>query len=249
MKSEKNSTFDGWLYGTHAVLAYLEAHEKLVKSVAYVKSSHPDMHQIKTRYPNVTFQAVDKTFFNHFPKGHQKIAADAELNMPSSSIEALYELHGHKLCLVALDGVTDPQNLGACIRVARALGASGLLLPKHDSCTLTPLVHKVAAGAAASLPILSITNLHQSLLKLKKLGAWVYGTSEHEHGHALSTIQTDGPIVIVLGSEGQGIRPVIQKTVDHMVAIPTDLDFPSLNVATACGIVLYHFRHIASGSS
>lgn len=244
MKSEKNIQFNTWLYGRHAVMAYVERHISLVKSISYVESSHPDIKRLKSRYKSIAFHAVDKDFFNPFPKGHQKIAAQVDLNIPTPSIEMLYEAHGQSLCLVALDGVTDPQNLGACIRVARALGASGLLLPKHDSCAITPLVHKVAAGAAASLPIIHIQNLHQTLLKLKKMGIWVYGTSEHEHGESLSQVKPGGPVVIVMGSEGQGIRPVIQKTVDHMVAIPTEADFPSLNVATACGVILYHFKHL-----
>lgn len=244
MKNAKKLKFDTWLYGKHAVMAFLTHHPNLVERVHYLGASHPDMTSLKGRYPHIHFQDVDKIFFNTFPKGHQKIAAYVCSQMPTPQLDEVVDQAGPALCLVALDGVTDPQNLGACIRIARAMNATGLLLPKHDSCELAPLVHKVAAGAAASLPIFNVTNLHQTLLKLKKMGVWVYGTSEHEIGLALPKVHPQGPNVIVMGSEGTGIRPVIKKIVDHMVAIPTTQAFPSLNVASACGIILYHFKHL-----
>lgn len=145
---------------------------------------------------------------------------------------------GDHLFLLMLDGIQDPQNLGALIRSAACAGVQAVIIPKDRACGVTPVVEKASAGAVETLPVIQVTNLAQVLEKLKQAGCWVFGLA----GEAAKSIyQTDfkGNLVVVVGGEGEGVRPLIRKNCDGMLAIPHYGGVSSLNASVAGGIVLF----------
>ena len=140
--------------------------------------------------------------------------------------------------LLVLDGVTDPHNLGACLRSAEAAGVQFVIVPKNNSAPLSSTVIKVSCGAAEVVPLVRVTNLVRTLLWLQKQGVWTVGTaSEAEKNH----YQTDltGPLAIVMGSEGKGLRRLTRETCDELVHIPMLGAVGSLNVSVAAGVCLF----------
>ncbi len=140
--------------------------------------------------------------------------------------------------LIAVDGMTDPHNLGAIIRSAEALGSQGLLLPQRRCASVGATVAKVAAGALESLPIARVVNLNQALETLKSSGFWIYGLTL-EATTAIQSMDLTGSVVLVIGSEAKGLSAVTQKHCDGTVKIPLEGDVQSLNASVAAGIGLY----------
>ena len=140
--------------------------------------------------------------------------------------------------LLVLDGVTDPHNLGACLRTADAAGVQAVILPKDRSVGLTPVVRKVACGAAESLPVFSVTNLARTLRSLQDAGIWIYGAAG-EAEQVLYDIDFTGSIALVLGAEGSGMRRLTREHCDGLVKIPMAGTVESLNVSVATGVLLY----------
>lgn len=140
--------------------------------------------------------------------------------------------------LLILDGVTDPHNLGACMRSAEAAGVHAVIAPKDKSAGLTPIARKVACGAAEVLPFVPVTNLARTLTKLQEKGIWLFGAAgEAEHSVYQSNLK--GPIGILMGAEGDGLRRLTQDTCDHLMNIPMAGTVSSLNVSVATGICLF----------
>lgn len=140
--------------------------------------------------------------------------------------------------LLVLDGVTDPHNLGACLRSADAAGVQGVVLPKDRSAGLTAVVRKVACGAAESLPVFSVTNLARALRMLQDAGIWTYGAAG-EADQTLYDTDFTGSVAVVLGAEGGGLRRLTREHCDGLVKIPMAGSVESLNVSVATGILLY----------
>lgn len=140
--------------------------------------------------------------------------------------------------LLALDSVQDPRNLGAIIRSAEALGAGGVLVPRDRQCPVTAVTERTAAGAAAHLPVTLVGNLARTLEKLKREGYWIVG-ADVRNGSPPEDLDLPRPLVLVLGSEEKGIRPVNLKQCDVLVRIPLSGQVDSLNVSVAAGILIY----------
>ena len=140
-----------------------------------------------------------------------------------------------------LDGVEDPHNLGACLRVADAMGVHAVIAPKDRAVGLNATVRKVASGAAETVPFIAVTNLARTIRELKEAGVFVVGTTMDAPSNLLN-IKLDGPIAIVLGSEGDGIRRLTADNCDALVTIPMFGSVESLNVSVASGICLYEVR-------
>ncbi len=140
--------------------------------------------------------------------------------------------------LLVLDGVTDPHNLGACLRSADATGVHAVIVPKDNAVGLTPTVRKVASGAADSIPLISVTNLARTLEALQQRGCWVVGTSDDAQVSLFDQTLT-GALVWVMGAEGKGLRRLTRERCDYLVAIPMLGQVPSLNVSVATGVCLY----------
>lgn len=173
--------------------------------------------------------------------GHQGVAARVEAVPVAHSLDDLLDALSEPPLILVLDGVTDPHNLGACLRVADGAGAHAVIAPKDHAVGVNATVAKVASGAAETVPYFMVTNLARTLGELKERSIWCVGTSED----APKTIyQTDfkGPLALVLGAEGPGIRQLTRKTCDELVSIPMCGAVESLNVSVASAVCLYEAR-------
>ena len=140
--------------------------------------------------------------------------------------------------LLVLDGVTDPHNLGACLRTADAAGIQAVIAPKDNAAGLTPTARKVASGAAETVPFIPVTNLARTLDNLKERGIWLTGTSD-KASQNLYQADLKGPMALVMGAEGAGIRRLTEERCDFLVSIPMQGQVSSLNVSVATGVCLY----------
>lgn len=143
-----------------------------------------------------------------------------------------------RILLLVVDGVTDPQNLGAMLRSAAVFGATGVVLTKDRCAAINNTVMRISSGASEHLPVAKVTNLSRAIKTLKEAGVWVIGTVEAD-GERLSTIDLTIPSALVLGSEGKGMRPNIRKHCDALITLPTPGPIPALNVAAATAVVFY----------
>lgn len=139
--------------------------------------------------------------------------------------------------VLLLDGIADPQNLGALIRTAHCHGANGVIIPEHRSAAVTAAVIKASAGAALLTPVARVANLSRAMEDLKKQGFWIYGADNHA-GQNIHGMTCQGHIGLVMGSEGRGMRPLVRKQCDFLVSVPMFGKVDSLNVAVAAGIIL-----------
>jgi 23S rRNA (guanosine2251-2'-O)-methyltransferase len=172
---------------------------------------------------------------------HQGIVALVEGRDENASLDGVLERLAEPALLLVLDGVTDPHNLGACLRVADAAGAHAVIVPKDRSAGLSPAVTKVASGATETIPFLAVTNLARTLDGLKERGIWIVGAAG-EGGQDLYRANLPEPIAWVLGSEGEGLRRLTRERCDLLVRIPMHGQVESLNVSVAAGLCLYESR-------
>jgi 23S rRNA (guanosine2251-2'-O)-methyltransferase len=140
--------------------------------------------------------------------------------------------------LLVLDGVQDPHNLGACMRTADAAGVAALIVPKDRAAGLSATVRKVASGAAESVPLIQVTNLARTLRWLKEREIWIVGTDDQAE-HSIYGAKLTGPLALVLGAEGSGLRRLTRENCDQLVSIPMRGIVESLNVSVAAGVLLY----------
>lgn len=231
------------LFGFHAVGVRMKTAPDSIVEV-YFEASRRDarMRQFIARAKEAGVRLIEadglrlsKLAGSH---GHQGVAALVEPVAQARSLdELLDDLQGPPLLLV-LDGITDPHNLGACLRVADGAGAHAVIAPKDHAAGINATVAKVASGAAETVPYFMVTNLARTLGELKERNIWVIGTS----GDAPRTLyQTDlkGPTALVLGAEGPGMRQLTRKTCDELISIPMQGAVESLNVSVASGVCLY----------
>ena len=171
---------------------------------------------------------------------HQGVLAWAQPRQAGSEkdLEQLLEKLTHPALLLVLDGVTDPHNLGACIRSAEAAGADALVVPKDKSAGLNATVRKVACGAAETLPVIQVTNLARTLRSLADYGIWVLGTAG-ETSTSVFTADLTRPLALVMGAEGKGMRRLTREHCDQLVYLPMAGEVSSLNVSVAAGVCLY----------
>lgn len=169
---------------------------------------------------------------------HQGVAANIDVTRSHVDIEDVLDTLTEPALLLVLDGIQDPHNLGACLRVADAFGVHAVIAPKDRAVGLTATVHKVASGAADTVPYVSVTNLARTLRELKDRGIWVIGT-DADGSNDLNSVKLDGPIAWVLGAEGEGMRRLTRETCDQLVSIPMLGSVESLNVSVSAGICLF----------
>jgi 23S rRNA (guanosine2251-2'-O)-methyltransferase len=169
---------------------------------------------------------------------HQGIVATVSVeSAPMVTLDTLFE-RTEKLFLLVLDGIQDPHNLGACLRVADAAGVDAIIAPKDHAVSLTPTVRKVACGAAETVPYIQVTNLARTLKEIQERGIWVYGAA----GEAEETLYEkalERPLAIVMGAEGKGLRRLTREHCDFLVKIPMRGSVDSLNVSVAAGICCF----------
>ncbi len=170
---------------------------------------------------------------------HQGVIAEVQPQAPWSEQELFAALeHSPRPLLLALDGVQDPHNLGACLRTADACGALAVIVPRDRAAQLNPTVRKVAAGAAETTPVAVVTNLARTLRVLKDAVCWVVGADAAAAQDA-DAVDLSGPVVLVLGAEGAGLRQLTRQHCDLLVRLPSLGAVSSLNVSVAAGMLLY----------
>jgi len=231
------------LFGFHAVTVRLKTAPASIIEI-HLDSSRKDarMRQFAQRALDAGAKLIDSDGerLNQMAGGlrHQGVVARVSpLPQRHSLDEVLDEVEGPPLVLV-LDGVTDPHNLGACLRVADGAGAHAVVAPKDHAVGLNATVAKVASGAAETVPYLMVTNLARSLNELKERDIRVIGTSEDAE-MTLYDVDLRGPVALVLGAEGPGLRQLTRKTCDVVVRIPMAGALESLNVSVAAGVCLF----------
>ena len=180
---------------------------------------------------------------------HQGVVLHAQvLDYQESDLAPLLtELSAAPFVLI-LDSIQDPHNLGACLRTAEAAGVDLVIIPKDRSATLTPLVRKIASGAAELLPVVQVTNLRRAMQIIQKQGIWLVGLTVSPDAHSLYQAKLTGPLGIVMGNEGLGLRSLTAKQCDSLVYIPMQGTIESLNVSVATGIALFEVLRQRSGS-
>ena len=236
-----------WIYGLHAVRAFLLRHPKRIRALRAVATRHdPRIREIEAlaAQHQLTVQRVNADLLKRQlgDVAHQGIAAEvtpAQMWNEDDLYTAL-QVTPAPLLLV-LDGVQDPHNLGACLRTADACGALAVIVPKDRAAQLTAAVRKVAAGAAESTPVVSVTNLARTLEVLKNGGVWVIGAAADAE-QAAAAADLKGPVALVLGAEGAGLRRLTRESCDRLVGIPLQGTVESLNVSVATAICLYATR-------
>jgi len=234
------------LAGFHAVKGRLKQKADSVREI-YVDAGRTDarMRELKAVAEKfgVRVMAVDAKRLDGMAGGarHQGVIAMAdEMRMPQF-IEDVLETLDEPPLLLLLDGVQDPHNLGACLRVADGAGCHAVIAPKDRACGLTTTAAKVASGAAETVPYIVVTNLARTMRDLKDRGIWMVGTAD-DAPQSLWQAKLDGAIGLVLGAEGEGLRRLTRDTCDHLVSIPMMGSVESLNVSVASGVCLYEAR-------
>jgi 23S rRNA (guanosine2251-2'-O)-methyltransferase len=171
---------------------------------------------------------------------HQGVVAELLLRAsdPETKLEEALEAADGPPLLLVLDGVQDPHNLGACLRSADGAGVTAVIVPRDRAVGLTPVVRKVAAGGAETVPLVSVVNLARTLRELKERGIWLVGTAD---GADRDLYEADlaGPVALVMGSEGAGLRRLTRECCNQLVAIPMAGAVESLNVSVAAGVALF----------
>lgn len=231
------------LFGFHAVTVRLKTAPQTVLEI-HVDPARRDqrMRQFVERAREAGARVIDSdddrlTQLAGSPR-HQGVVARVQPLQQSHSLDDVLDaVQGPPLVLV-LDGVTDPHNLGACLRVADGAGAHAVVAPKDHAVGLNATVSKVASGAAETVPYLMVTNLARTLNELKERDIWVVGTSDAAED-SLYDVDLNRPVALVLGAEGKGLRQLTAKTCDQLVRIPMKGAVESLNVSVAAGVCLY----------
>jgi 23S rRNA (guanosine2251-2'-O)-methyltransferase len=230
------------VFGFHAVLARLRADPASVLEIYLDETRNDararDLAAVAER-AKVHLMRVPTRRLDGFYGGgrHQGVVARIELRKASDSLDEVLQGVQHPLLLV-LDGVTDPHNLGACLRVATGAGAHAVLAPKDRAVGVTPTVSKVASGAAESTPYLMVTNLARMLSELKERNIWIVGADERAE-KTLYEADLPESIAWVLGAEGEGMRRLTRESCDLLVRIPMRGEVESLNVSVSAGVCLY----------
>ena len=171
---------------------------------------------------------------------HQGVVAIVDAATPHVTLEDVLDAAAEPPLLLVLDGVTDPHNLGACLRSADAFGAHAVIVPKDRAVGMNATVAKAASGAADTIPVITVTNLARALRDLKERGVWILGADAG--GESLFDAEVAGPVAWVLGAEGSGLRRLTRELCDRIVGIPLAGVVESLNVSVAAGICLYAAR-------
>ncbi|HEY9825857.1 MAG TPA: 23S rRNA (guanosine(2251)-2'-O)-methyltransferase RlmB [Stenomitos sp.] len=242
---EEEASSRDLIYGRHTLLAALDGDRTLnriwvLPHLRYDAKFHTLLDQAKRKGTVIDEVDTKRLDFITNQAKHQGIAAQTasyEYLDLADLLERIKSVTDSPV-IVALDSMTDPHNLGAVIRTAEALGAQGIVLPQRRAVGITSTVAKVAAGALESIAIARVTNLNQALEQLKEAGFWIYGLAPNARD-SLHTLSLNGPVVLVVGAEGEGLSLLTQRHCDVLTSIPLQGKTASLNASVAAGMALY----------
>ncbi len=234
-----------YVYGVHAVTALLKNRRRTTKKL-YVNQDRVDKRlqallDLATHYQipieKLTAQKINQRFADFV---HQGVVASAEAlpNYGEESLAGLLETSKKPCLVLILDGITDPHNLGACLRTADASGVDFVIIPKDKSANITPVVSKIACGAAESIPVVRVTNLVRAMETIKQEGVWIYGAAASS-SKTIYHLDFKIPVALVMGAEGEGMRRLTREHCDDLFALPMLGSVESLNVSVATGVSLY----------
>lgn len=239
-----------WIFGLHAAHSALENHPERIKEVVILKGRQDNrMNKLldAVTEQGLKYRLASKDEFERIlvkqdlkSVRHQGVLlfTTAAPVLKENDLDALLDGLDEAPLLLVLDGVTDPHNIGACLRTCDAAGAHGVIVPKDKSATLTPTAVKIASGASDTVPFFAVTNLARTLEQLKERGIWIYGTAGEASSNIYQT-KLQGPIAIVMGAEGKGLRRLTRDICDELIHIPMAGDVSSLNVSVAAGVCLF----------
>jgi 23S rRNA (guanosine2251-2'-O)-methyltransferase len=233
------------VFGLHAVRVLLQQHPERVRQL-WLQQGREDARAAELRRlasdRGLRVQSRPAAELDRLAAGglHQGAVAEVEpaRAMDEGDLEERVRAAGPAALVLVLDGVQDPHNLGACLRSADAVGATAVVAPRDRAAGLTPVARKVAAGAAETVPFAQVTNLVRTLGRLKEAGVWVVGT-EAEAPKSLHEADMTGPLALVLGAEGHGMRRLTREACDFTVRLPMRGVVESLNVSVTAGVLLY----------
>ncbi len=236
-----------WLFGLHTVLTVLQTEPERVLELRLQRGRDDErLRKVQQRAErlNLPVTLVNRGDLDRMVDGsHQGVAALCRQGQLRDE-RYLWQLldsraeEGQVPFLLVLDGITDPHNLGACLRTADAAGVWAVLAPKDRSVGMTPVVQKVASGAAESVPFIAVTNLARTLDELKSRGVWLVGTAG-EAEQSVYEADLKGPVALVMGAEGSGLRRLTRDHCDFLVKLPMAGVVSSLNVSVAAGVCLF----------
>jgi 23S rRNA (guanosine2251-2'-O)-methyltransferase len=234
-----------WIIGFHAVTELLKHQSADVLQLVIQDGRNDERLQalksIALQANIELSQLANREMDRRFPGVHQGVAALYRNPVAAKSekeLGVLLDSLDRAPLLLVLDGITDPHNLGACLRSADAAGVDAVIIPKDKSATLNATVHKVASGAAETVPLFAVSNLARCLESLQRRGIWLVGTAD-ETGKSLFDQDLTGALALVMGSEGRGLRRLTRERCDYLVAIPMAGKLSSLNVSVATGVCLF----------
>ncbi len=235
-------------YGIHTVRVLLVRHPDRIRRVWFARTGgEPNARLDEVRAladgAGTAIDLADHDELDRLAGGerHQGVVAEIlpRAADPETQLEEAIEASGDEpALLLVLDGVTDPHNLGACLRSADAAGVTAVIVPRDRAAGLTPVVRKVAAGAAESVPLIAVVNLARTLRGLKDRGLRLVGTCG-DAPRTLYEVPLTGPTALVMGSEGEGMRRLTREVCDDLVSLPMAGAVESLNVSVATGVVLF----------
>jgi 23S rRNA (guanosine2251-2'-O)-methyltransferase len=244
---------DQWVVGINAVAAALENDAVNVRELLVeARARNPRLQELAdaARAAGIAVRTVPGDALEKISGGnrHQGVAASyaATRTFDEHDIDALLEAAAGPPLLLILDGVQDPHNLGACLRSAAAAGVTAVVIPKDKSAPVNATVRKTSAGAADRVPVLRVTNLARTLETLKQAGVWMVGLAG-EATQSIYALDLKGPIGIVMGGEGEGMRRLTREHCDWLAQIPMSGAVESLNVSVATGIALFEARRQRNG--
>jgi 23S rRNA (guanosine2251-2'-O)-methyltransferase len=239
------------IYGFHAVIGKLRARPETVQELlldgARDDARARDLRRLAEGL-GIRVRAVESARLDGMVPGarHQGVVARVAGGQTERSLADVLDALAEPPLVLVLDGVTDPHNLGACLRVADAAGAHAVIAPKDRAAGLTATAVKVASGAAESVPYLPVTNLVRAFEELKQRGVWVIG-ADASASEDLFAAELPVPVAWVLGAEGRGMRRLTRERCDRLVRIPMLGSVESVNVSVAAGLCLYESRRRRPG--
>jgi 23S rRNA (guanosine2251-2'-O)-methyltransferase len=234
--------FDDVIYGIHAVEETLVAGEAL-RSLHVARDRKKDaplrILLDRARERNIPVRFEERGFFAKLPfKAHQGVVAMAPPFAYAGLFDVLRKRRAEPALYVILDHLTDPHNVGAILRTAECAGADAVILPERRSAGINATVRKAAAGAAARLPVVRVTNIAETIRRLKEEGVRVVG-ADADAALTMGAAQLDGDLALVIGAEGGGLAPLVKRECDVLVRIPMRGQLGSLNASVAAGVLLY----------
>ena len=231
-----------FIYGIHAVSRRLEQSPQHCRKLFCVDKRNPRLLQLTEQARKagveVSLESRAQLSARCANDKHQGCVLETVTSEPLASFKQCLAAIGDQTLLLVLDGVQDPHNLGACLRTADACGVDAVIIPADRTVKMNATVRKVAAGGAETVPLIEVTNLARCLKDLKKAGVWIYGSSDSADT-SLYQLEYTGPIALVMGAEGSGLRRLTMESCDHLVKLPMLGQVESLNVSVATGVCLY----------